>query len=272
MAARTGRRPPGAAPRLGRTPSLESVTLRTAFGTGANPVSSFRPRVQSLRIGPDVTDETTTTSTPTLSRAGDSDRGARASGRPRLVKRYANRKLYDTQESRYVTLSQVAAFVRAGEDVQIIDNRTKENLTEVTLAQIVFEERKSGRADAAGRGTLQGIIRQRGEQLMTSLRETPREILDELQRLADERVRGLLTLALGHVEQLQGEVGRLHARIEELEGRLARRGAGREIAPSAEPDGSEPPETAGDEARLPGKTGRPGPSTTDGPRAGGGNE
>ncbi|HEX5656532.1 MAG TPA: polyhydroxyalkanoate synthesis regulator DNA-binding domain-containing protein, partial [Polyangiales bacterium] len=49
------------------------------------------------------------------------------SANPRVIKRYANRKLYDTRSSRYVTLPQIAELVRSGEDVQIIDNRTKEN-------------------------------------------------------------------------------------------------------------------------------------------------
>jgi polyhydroxyalkanoate synthesis repressor PhaR len=61
---------------------------------------------------------------------------------PRTIKRYANRKLYDTQASRYVTLDQIAELVRAGEDVQVIDNTSKEDLTSVTLAQIIFEEEK----------------------------------------------------------------------------------------------------------------------------------
>ena len=47
----------------------------------------------------------------------------------RVVKRYSNRKLYDTRESRYVTLLQIAEMVRAGEEVQIIDNTTKDDLT-----------------------------------------------------------------------------------------------------------------------------------------------
>ena len=53
---------------------------------------------------------------------------------PRLIKRYANRKLYDTRDSRYVTLQQIAELVRDGEDVKIIDNKSKEDLTNVTLA------------------------------------------------------------------------------------------------------------------------------------------
>ena len=60
----------------------------------------------------------------------------------RVIKRYANRKLYDTQHSRYVTLEQISEMIRAGEDVQIVDNKSKEDLTTVTLAQIIFEEEK----------------------------------------------------------------------------------------------------------------------------------
>src|SRR4051794_12277240 len=65
---------------------------------------------------------------------------APASERPRrVIKRYSNRKLYDTKDSRYVTLLQIAEMVRSSEEVQIIDNNTKEDLTEVTLAQIIYE-------------------------------------------------------------------------------------------------------------------------------------
>jgi len=60
----------------------------------------------------------------------------------RVVKRYANRKLYDTQRSRYVTLDQIADMIRSGEDVKIVDNNSKEDLTAITLAQIIFEEEK----------------------------------------------------------------------------------------------------------------------------------
>ena len=67
-------------------------------------------------------------------------------GPARLIKRYANRKLYDTLDSRYVTLQQIAEFVRAGDDVQIVDNKTKDDLTSVTLAQIIYEEEKNSTA------------------------------------------------------------------------------------------------------------------------------
>lgn len=60
----------------------------------------------------------------------------------KVIKRYTNRKLYDTVESRYVTLDEIAQMVKAGAEVQIIDNRSKEDLTSITLAQIIFEEEK----------------------------------------------------------------------------------------------------------------------------------
>ncbi len=64
----------------------------------------------------------------------------------RMIKRYANRKLYDTKESRYVTLEQIAELIREGEDVKVIDNNSKEDLTSITLAQIIFEEEKRQRS------------------------------------------------------------------------------------------------------------------------------
>jgi len=64
----------------------------------------------------------------------------------RIIKRYANRKLYDTQHSRYVTLDQISEMIRNGDDVKIVDNKTKEDLTSVTLAQIIFEEEKKQRS------------------------------------------------------------------------------------------------------------------------------
>src|SRR5258706_12873991 len=64
----------------------------------------------------------------------------------RIIKRYANRKLYDTEHSRYVTLDQIREMIRSGDDVKIVDNKTKEDLTKVTLAQIIFEEEKKQRS------------------------------------------------------------------------------------------------------------------------------
>ena len=58
-----------------------------------------------------------------------------------LVKRYSNRRLYDTQDSRYITLSDLAEKIRQGEDVQVIDAKTGDDLTQATLTQIIMESR-----------------------------------------------------------------------------------------------------------------------------------
>lgn len=61
---------------------------------------------------------------------------------PKVIKRYANRKLYDTERSCYVTLEEISQMIKEGEDVQVVDNKTKDDLTAVTLAQIIVEEEK----------------------------------------------------------------------------------------------------------------------------------
>ena len=180
----------------------------------------------------------------------------------RIIKRYANRKLYDTESSSYVTLHEIAGFVREGEDVQIIDNNSKEDITNVTLAQIIYEEEKKGGSEPRRGNSLKHFIQEGRQRLLTSFRESPmsklvnrqdegeaipesveeegsggqksglfgvsspREAWDELQRIADSRMRTLLGGALGHVQQLQSEIMRLRSRIEELEARLAERGPG----------------------------------------------
>jgi polyhydroxyalkanoate synthesis repressor PhaR len=60
-----------------------------------------------------------------------------------VLKKYANRRLYDTEKSVYVTLHEVAAYVRDGFDVSIVDAKTKEDVTAFTLTQIILEEAKS---------------------------------------------------------------------------------------------------------------------------------
>ena len=80
----------------------------------------------------------------------------------RIIKRYANRKLYDTEHSRYVTLDQISEMIRNGDDVKIVDNKTKEDLTTVTLAQIIFEEEKKQRSFLP-LGAMRNIIQSGGQ-------------------------------------------------------------------------------------------------------------
>jgi len=188
--------------------------------------------------------------------------------RRRLIKRYSNRKLYDTEGSRYVTLLEIGDLVRAGEEVEVIDNQTKEDKTEATLALIISEELKE-RPRGIPLATLKALIRHRGERLLTTLREGPmrrlmpregdevegeevpgppsmpeeipaqahsaglanlRRTLEQWQAAVDERVRSVLP-ASTDVEALKLEVRALSERVNQLEQRLG---------PS---DGSEPPRT-----------------------------
>ena len=63
-----------------------------------------------------------------------------------VIKRYSNRKLYDTQESRYVTLEELEELIRAGKEISVVDVSTGEDLTSVTLAQIILENERNRRA------------------------------------------------------------------------------------------------------------------------------
>jgi polyhydroxyalkanoate synthesis repressor PhaR len=64
----------------------------------------------------------------------------------RLIKRYGggSRKLYDTEESRYVSLEEIAAWIRKGQELQVVDSASGEDVTGQTLAQIIYEDHKRG--------------------------------------------------------------------------------------------------------------------------------
>lgn len=64
---------------------------------------------------------------------------------PRIIKRYENRKLYDTEDRNYVSLMDIANLVREGSDVKIVDNATDADITAQTLTQVILEEGKKGR-------------------------------------------------------------------------------------------------------------------------------
>ena len=82
----------------------------------------------------------------------------------KIIKRYQNRKLYDTEASTYVTLDDIAKMIRDGEDVKVIDNKSKKDLTSVTLAQIIFEEQKRHR-EILPLAALRRIIQTGGESI-----------------------------------------------------------------------------------------------------------
>jgi polyhydroxyalkanoate synthesis repressor PhaR len=75
-----------------------------------------------------------------------------------VIKRYSNRKLYDTQESRYVTLEEIEEMIRAGKEVSVVDAATGEDLTSVTLTQIILENERNHRS-ALPAGFLHQLIK-----------------------------------------------------------------------------------------------------------------
>ena len=134
--------------------------------------------------------------------AGDSD----ARREPKVIKRYTNRKLYDTVESRYVTLDEIAQMIKGGAEVKIIDNRSKEDLTSVTLAQIIFEEEK--KRSQMPLGVLREIIRHGGEAVAgfynekvgTKIAERISDVKSKTESLREEvesRVRGVTSVFRG---------------------------------------------------------------------------
>lgn len=82
----------------------------------------------------------------------------------RVIKRYQNRKLYDTSASAYVTLDDIAQMIKSGIDVRVIDNKSKKDLTSLTLTQIIFEEEKKHKS-VLPLATLQRIIASSGESI-----------------------------------------------------------------------------------------------------------
>jgi len=59
-----------------------------------------------------------------------------------IIKKYGNRRLYDTRDSRYINLDEIARYIRQGKQVQVVDAKTGEDLTRVTLTQIITEDAK----------------------------------------------------------------------------------------------------------------------------------
>jgi polyhydroxyalkanoate synthesis repressor PhaR len=178
---------------------------------------------------------------------------------PRVIKRYANRKLYDTQRSRYVTLEQIAEMIRAGEDVKIVDNNSKDDLTALTLTQILFEEEKKGgflplsalrNIIQSGGQSISAMATQAGEKVRAVFRrdkdsplegdlppppevpeidaapsgvknilERSQSTLDEWQKKVDERIQKVVE-ALSPFSGVDKELRALRERIAELEKRL----------------------------------------------------
>jgi polyhydroxyalkanoate synthesis repressor PhaR len=140
-----------------------------------------------------------------------------------LIKKYANRKLYDTQTSRYITLEGISRLVRDGHDIQVVDRDTGRDLTPLILSQIVVSEEKLSEGDGGE------TIQDRGQALFDYVRRTlsgPAAMVtsrvergrSELEELVDAAVeRALTRLSIPTRRDLDA----LNARIDELEARIA---------------------------------------------------
>jgi polyhydroxyalkanoate synthesis repressor PhaR len=115
-------------------------------------------------------------------------------GKVRIIKRYGNRKLYDVEASRYVTLEGIRALVQAGDDVRVVDNDSGEDLTRVTFAQIIYEAEKKTNGGGLSLPLLRRLV-QFGDETVRDLRrgvERGREALESVREAAEQRVQQLV--------------------------------------------------------------------------------
>lgn len=159
-----------------------------------------------------------------------------------VIKRYSNRKLYDIQESRYVTLEELKEMIREGKEVSVVDAATGEDLTSVTLAQIILENERNRRA-ALPTGFLHQLIKH-GEAWQEFAQKSLRSSLEGVitnQREADRIFRewarraGLIPPgertgrgekereSVAEVKSIRDEVATLKEKLRALEEKLGRK-------------------------------------------------
>ena len=179
----------------------------------------------------------------------------------RIIKRYANRKLYDTQDSRYVTLDQIAELVQQGDDVQIIDKDSGEDITGVTLAQIVLEAEKQNRrllpiSSLKVRVQSGGMFLQRRiAQPVQTIRDDAEERMTRLRSDAEQKIRSIKGRAnLDEVRdaltelftQTQQSLEEIQVRIEERYNQIVPSGVG-----SKNTDGVDQDDSTGSDDAIP---------------------
>lgn len=125
----------------------------------------------------------------------------------RLIKRYESRKLYDTEESRYVSLDEIANWIRQGQEVKVSDNATNNDVTSQTLTQIILDEGRKGTSFLPSE-LLHDLVRV-GERAVSNGMEQVQQGVD---KLIDR---------LGPVRRVREEMSSLRARLEQLETSLA---------------------------------------------------
>jgi len=117
-----------------------------------------------------------------------------------LIKRYANRKLYNTETSRYITLKGISELLDQGNEVRVVDNETGEDITNVALSQILVDSERSN--SAVPRSLLSQIMERGGDIVYGALKrgmDDAQEGLGEIQ----ERVRRIVRTAEGEGDRLR---------------------------------------------------------------------
>ncbi len=158
-----------------------------------------------------------------------------------VIKRYSNRKLYDTQESRYVTLEELEELIRAGKEISVVDVSTGEDLTSVTLAQIILENERNRRATLptgflhqlikhgeAWQDFFQKSLKSSLEGIMTSQREADRVFREWASRagwmpVAPAEPKPEKRTEAAEADALREEVALLRERLRALEERLEKK-------------------------------------------------
>lgn len=125
----------------------------------------------------------------------------------RLIKRYESRKLYDTEESRYVSLDEISGWIRQGQEVKVVDNATGGDVTSQTLTQIILDEGRRGTSFLPSE-LLHDLVRM-GERAVSSGFEQVSSGVDRLVQASIDR--------LGPVRRVREEMSSLRARLEQLE-------------------------------------------------------
>ena len=131
-------------------------------------------------------------------RAGTPKPAAAASTGPRILKKYPNRRLYDTEVSSYITLAEVKAMVLQGVDFEVRDAKTGEDLTRSILLQIILEE-ETGGVPMFSAGMLSQIIRFYGhamQGMMGSYLEKNLQTFTDIQARIADQSKGLYDPAL----------------------------------------------------------------------------
>ena len=154
----------------------------------------------------------------------------------RLIKRYESRKLYDTEESRYVSLDEIATWIRQGQEVRVVDNATNNDVTSQTLTQIILDEGRKGTSFLPSE-LLHDLVRI-GERAVSTGME---QVQNGVDKLIDR---------LGPVRRAREEMSSLRARLEELEVSLAELERTDQAAAVVEPQNGRPAERKASVARI----------------------